>query len=137
MKKLKPKAIIFANDHIIKHRALLLASKSLGIKNFYLQHASITKEYPPLKFDFALLEGKDALDKYMDCGEVSSEIKFVGMPKFDDFAKYKKDKKRSKIRTIGIATNPFDDFKYVNLLIEKLNNDFEQLWLQGTKITDE
>jgi len=129
LKKYRPQAIIFANDHIIKHRALLLASEKLGIKNFYLQHATITKEYPPLKFDYALLEGKDAYEKYKYCGRIKSEIKFVGMPKFDDFVKKRKIKNKNKIEIIGIAINPFDDFIYVYQLIEKLNND-----LPGVKI---
>lgn len=124
LRKLKPKAIIFANDHIPKHRALLLAAKQLNIKTYYLQHASISNTYPPLSFDLALLEGKDSFIKYKLCGEISSEVKFVGMPKFDEFLKNRKEL-RNEIESIGIAANPLDKLKYIYLLIHVLNTNFK------------
>lgn len=125
LKKLNPKAIVFANDHIPKHRALLLAAKQLNIKTFYIQHASISNTYPPLSFDVALLEGKDSLNKYKLCGKIGSEVKFVGMPKFDGFVKHRKEI-RNNIISIGIAANPLDDLKYIYQLIHVLNLNFKR-----------
>lgn len=64
----KPKAMVFSNDHTTLPRAFLKAAQDEGIKTIYLQHASVSKKipFPPLEFDYALLEGHDALEKY-DC----------------------------------------------------------------------
>lgn len=121
LKKYKPKGIIFANDHIFKHRALLLAAKQLKIKTCYIQHASVSNTFPPLSFDLTLLEGKDSLNKYMECGEINSKVKLVGMPKFDGYVNHK-IKSHEKIVTIGIATNLLDDIECITQLIQTINN---------------
>jgi len=126
LRKYKPKAIIFANDHLFKHRALLLAAKSQNIQTCYIQHASVTNQFPPLTYDLSLLEGLDSLKKYEECGKTDSVIKLVGMPKFDDYI-YHKRKPGSDIKTIGIATNPSDDQREVFMLIEELNRSFKTL----------
>ena len=122
LKKYKPRAIVFANDHLFKHRALLLAAKSQNIQTCYIQHASVSNLFPPLSFDLSMLEGLDSLKKYEECGESDSIIKLVGMPKFDDYINYKR-KPEKDIKTIGIAINPSDDHNEVFMLIEELNKN--------------
>ena len=120
LKKYRPKGIIFANDHIFKHRAMLLAAKKLNIKTCYIQHASVSNTFPPLSFDLALLEGEDSLNKYKECGKIESEVKFVGMPKFDNYVNHRETSNK-KIEIIGIATNLLDDIESIKQLIQAIN----------------
>lgn len=124
LKKNKPKAIVFANDHLIIARSMLLAANHLGIKTYYVQHASVSEYFPPLEFSHALLEGMDSQLKYEKCGEVKSKIHLCGMPKFDQFSKQLNVKE--KVEVVGLAFNLSveieDIFKFVSKLIETNSN---------------
>lgn len=63
----KPDFVIQSNDHNVANRCLRLAAEMLAIKTVYLQHASVTDLFPPLEFDYAFLDGADALEKYVAC----------------------------------------------------------------------
>ena len=124
LKKNKPKAIVFANDHLIIARSMLLAANHLGIKTYYVQHASVSDYFPPLEFSHALLEGMDSQLKYEKCGEVKSKIHLCGMPKFDQFSKQLNVKE--KVEVVGLAFKFVDEiedvFKFVSKLIEANSN---------------
>ncbi len=124
LKKNKPKAIVFANDHLIIARSMLLAANHLGIKTYYVQHASVSEYFPPLEFSYALLEGMDSQLKYAKCGEVKSIVHLCGMSKFDQFSKQLNVKK--KVGVVGFAFNLIDEieevFKFVSQLIEDNSN---------------
>lgn len=107
LKKTRPKAIVFTNDHLIIARSLLLAANDLGIKTYYIQHASVSEYFPPLEFTYALLEGQDALDKYKVCGTVNANVHLVGMPKFDSYTG--KLNTNDKLKKIGVAFNLNDN----------------------------
>ncbi|MEJ7665852.1 MAG: hypothetical protein WKG07_43225 [Hymenobacter sp.] len=81
----RPRAVVFANDHNDDTRALLLACRAEGVPTAYVQHASVSANFPPLGFDLSLLEGQDALDKYRQCGPVRGRVELVGMPKADAY----------------------------------------------------
>lgn len=106
LRKFNPNCIIFANDHTPDARAMLLAAKTLGIKTVYIQHASVSKIFPPLQFDLNLLEGEDSLEKYNAYGPVFGKVELIGMPKADAYTKYRN--KNSDIKTIGIGANLMD-----------------------------
>jgi len=115
LKKYKPQAIFFANDHNTDPRALLLAAKELRIPTVYIQHASVSTSFPPLAFALNLLEGQDALDKYRQCGPISGEVKLIGMPKADQFIQHKNT--RTVIQRIGVCVNIIDDLNAVRELL--------------------
>ena len=50
-KSIKPRAIVFSNDHVWNSRALIHAAIEAGIPTIYIQHASVSKYFPPLIFD--------------------------------------------------------------------------------------
>jgi hypothetical protein len=125
LKKYKPRAIIFANDHNTDSRALLLAAKSLGIKTIYNQHASVSTSFPPLEFDLSLLEGQDALDKYRQCGPISGAVKLIGMPKADPYLKEKN--LSTTIKSLGVCANTIDELPLIQELLEKLVAHFPEL----------
>lgn len=121
----KPKAIVFANDHNADARAMLLAAKAAGVKTIYIQHASVSSLFPPLEYDLNLLEGQDALDKYLQCGPITGKVELIGMPKADKFARERNE--HSKIETIGVACNQLDATESIVQLVSHLAMDFPEL----------
>lgn len=125
LKKCRPKAVVFANDHNADARAMLLAAKTLGIKTIYIQHASVSPMFPPLAFDLSLLEGQDALDKYKLCGPIQGQVELIGMPKADNYVPLRNNSQA--IQTIGIGCNIMDDLAEVEKLIRRLTRALPQL----------
>lgn len=117
----RPKAIILTNDHLQYHRVLRLAAQKNNILTVYIQHASVTRNFPELDFDLALLEGKDAQHKYMKKRN-SVDIRLVGMPKFDKYLPY--IRKGEKIKSIGVCVNILDESSRIYSFCEKLREDF-------------
>jgi hypothetical protein len=125
LKKYRPQAIVFANDHNADARAMLLAAKQLGIKTVYVQHSSVSNLFPPLAFDLNLLEGQDSLDKYKQCGPVTGRVEFIGMPKADGFVPLRN--RSQTVKTLGIACNLMDLTEEVKALLYNISRDFPDL----------
>ncbi len=102
----QPRAVIFANDHNDDARALLLACRAESIPTAYVQHASVSRWFPPLAFDLSLLEGQHALDTYRACGPIGGEVALVGMPKADAFLNQRNT--APTVRRVAIAANLLD-----------------------------
>jgi len=107
----RPQAVVFANDHNDDARALLLACRAEGVPTAYVQHASVSTNFPPLGFDLSLLEGQDALDKYRQCGPVRGQVALVGMPKADAFLAQRNTAPR--VRRVAVACNLLDELPAV------------------------
>jgi len=103
----RPRAVVFANDHNDDARALLLACRAEGIPTAYVQHASVSTNFPPLGFDLSLLEGQDALDKYRQCGPVRGRVALVGMPKADAYLARRN--LAPAVRRVAVACNVLDE----------------------------
>ncbi len=125
LKRNRPKAMVFSNDHSPRARALLLAAKELGIPTVYIQHASVHRFFPPLIFDLNLLEGQDTKDKYLAIGPITGKVEFVGMQKFDAYI----DKRNTatQVKRIGICTNRMDEPKAVAQFVDALVDRFPKL----------
>ncbi|QKG54690.1 hypothetical protein GKZ67_09425 [Hymenobacter sp. BRD67] len=102
----RPRAVVFANDHNDDARALLLACRAEGVPTAYVQHASVSTNFPPLGFDLSLLEGQDAFDKYRQCGPVHGRVELVGMPKADSFLNQRNT--APQVRHVAVACNLLD-----------------------------
>ncbi len=102
----QPRAVIFANDHNDDARALLLACHAEGVPTAYVQHASVSRWFPPLGFNLSLLEGQHALDTYRQCGPVAGRVELVGMPKADAFISRRNT--APAVRRVAIAANLLD-----------------------------
>jgi len=107
----RPRAVVFANDHNDDARALLLACRAEGVPTAYVQHASVSTNFPPLSFNLSLLEGQDALDKYRQCGPVRGRVELVGMPKADTFLGQRNTAPR--VRRVAVACNLLDELSAV------------------------
>ena len=121
----RPKAIIFTNDHILFARSLKIAAHKAGIKTIYVQHASVTRFFPPLDFTLSLLYGEVSYNIYRKIGAVKGRVETIGMPSFD--SSVLNINKNSKIRTIGICTNLLDDFEKVEYVIKEICRAFPEL----------
>ena len=120
-----PKTIVFANDHVYYTRILIMLAEKKGIKCYYLQHSSITSDFPKLFSSFALLEGQYAKEKYVSNGSDSSRITFIGIPKFDKFVNDINQKKC--VKRIGICTTRSMDVNEITDLIALIKDSFPDL----------
>ncbi len=125
IRSISPKAVVVANDHVMWLRAFAKAAQDERIPTIYIQHASVTKRFPPLSFDYALLEGIDTLNKYVSCGPSQTEVFLVGMPKFDAYIDSLNSNEQA--RSIGICTNPLDTIEEVKKLCDCLSKSFPNL----------
>lgn len=122
LKRFRPRAVVMANDHDFVARSLLFAARRQGIPTVYVQHASVSTNFPPLAFDLSLLEGQDSLDKYRACGPVHGAVAFIGMTKFDGYERRRN--RRSEVQRIGICCGPLDPYDKVTELVQQVVQAF-------------
>jgi len=108
MKQVLPKAIILSNHTNTVNRVILKVAKDINIPTYYIQHASVPNNFPPLTVDYSLLEGMDSLIKYSRIGYTNTKAFLIGMPKFDLYYSY--TNKNKSILSVGICINSFDSF---------------------------
>ena len=110
--------VVVSNDHVANTRIIAFVCKYIGAKSIYIQHASITQQFPSLIFDYALLEGRDALDKYLQIGNIDSEVFLIGTLKESEPENICV---KNKIDKIGVCFNLVDDLSLVeDLIVEAL-----------------
>lgn len=119
----KTRMIIIANDHSTMERCLIEASRKHKVKTLYVQHASVTKRFPPLCFTYSFLDGLESYTKYKRIGEISGSVFLSGSPRFDEIAYFKNNKVQFEL---GIALNMLDS-------CEKVLNLCKYLQEKGTK----
>jgi hypothetical protein len=109
-----PKVVVVANDHLLLYRCILKVSKELNIKTLYIQHAGTAPHFPPLEFDYAILDGKISYEKYQTQKEKNTATVFLaGSPRFDEIVNINNTRKSLDIKTLGVAVNTIDDPKLV------------------------
>lgn len=117
LKAIMPKTIIMANDHTFFPRSYFRVAQKQGIKTIYTQHASVSAYFPDLDFDYAFLDGQEALDKYTaNRRRYSSKVFFSGSPRFDKIPLMEKN----NIFDLGIAINILDEQGNIISLIESI-----------------
>ena len=118
----QPALLVQSNDHSTENRVLLKAASDEKIQTAYLQHGAVFDQFPPLQFDFALLDGRDALHVYDSIGQSQTKVFLVGKPRFDQYAD--QINRRSGISVIGISTNSFDPIDRTRELAKHLAEQF-------------
>lgn len=127
LKKINPSLVIVANDHSLPQRAFFRAAQSLNIKTAYVQHASVSENFPPLEFDYVFLDGQESLDKYTANNKTcKSKIYLYGNPRFDIINSLNTEITSSNNKC-GIAINAVDFPDRVAKLIQKLHQDIENI----------
>lgn len=99
------KIVVMANDHVLITRCLIELTEKHHIKSLYVQHASVTKKFPPLRFDYSFLDGLESYEKYKVVGNMRGHIFLSGSPRFDAFHNYQVGNRKYDI---GIALNELD-----------------------------
>ncbi|WP_157942185.1 hypothetical protein [Salinibacter altiplanensis] len=127
LKKADPSLLLISNDHVVWSCGIARAAEELGIPVAYIQHASVTSNFPPLTYDFAFLYGRKTLEKYKVAGISSNTTVFLaGIPKLDEYAVYENNS--TAVRTLGICTNRLDPVvEVVELLdaVQEKNSEIE------------
>ena len=121
----RPRAVVFSNDHNDDARSLLLACRAEGVPTAYVQHASVSTNFPPLGFDLSFLEGQDALDKYRQCGPIAGQIELVGMPKADAYLSRRNT--AAAVRRVGLACNIHDPLPALTDTLVYLTRELPEL----------
>lgn len=125
LKKHQPRCITFSNDHTLEPRAMLLAAQTLKIPSFYIQHACIRSDFPPLRFSHSLLEGKDALHKYKNSGSIEGKVSLIGIPRMDPYMHHRNENKT--VRSIGLCSNLLDNTATIQAVLNALSTEFPDL----------
>lgn len=111
LERLRPRLVLLSNDHVMETRTLEHAATSLGIRTAYVQHASVTRGFPPLSFDLAFLDGVDAAEKYDLPSPGEHRVFLTGIPKADSARK--RARPRSDLQRIGVCVNVLDPVERV------------------------
>ena len=116
------KVAIVANDQYLRTRLIPYVCDFICIKSVYIQHASVSLDFPRLIFNFALLEGRDSLDKYLKIGKIDSEVFLLGSskePELDEICT------KDRVYNIGICFGLIDDISKVEKLIQEVLVSFD------------
>lgn len=107
--KIQPKILILSNDHSCMNRCLLEQARSRGIKTLYVQHASVSSQFPRLSFNYSFLDSSMQFEMYGNTSVKDSVVFLSGPCRYDYMSTF-----CGKHGTyIGISINEFDDFDIV------------------------
>ena len=130
LQEVNPRFVITANDHSVSNRCMLAVAHSLGIKTVYLQHASVSSQFPALRVDYAFLDGSYALDIYRLCEPNQPKLmRDVPFPKVI-LSGQKKEVSISKVKDVaivGVAINSLDNHEAVINFINCLVGDKQKV----------
>lgn len=65
---------VVANDHTDFPVVASMVMKYFSVPVVYVQHAEISRYFPPLDFDVSILRNHKTLDRYREIGEISGEV---------------------------------------------------------------
>ena len=130
LRRVQPGLVVISNDHNVNNRSLRLAAEVLGVQTLYMQHASVSDIFPPLEFDYALLDGQTAHQTYLQCYAIQKGVN----PRIENnvtkcqviLSGQKKPVvpaailDATKKDCLGLAVNQIDDFHCVEALLDEL-----------------
>lgn len=126
LKRHRPGVVVVSNDSAVFQRSLCMAARHEGIPTVFIQHASVSPLFPALMFDYALLDGTDALEAYERPDHPSStKVFLVGMPKFDRY--FSQINRNDRVESMGICVNMLDQEGAVRALVDQLRSAFPQM----------
>lgn len=137
---INPSLILMSNDHNSEQRCLLSLARVKGIRTVYLQHASVSRLFPALMFDYSLLDGQVAIDNYIQCN--SNKPKSATVPNRRHI--FLTGQKRSvqppcssRGAIVGFAIKALDDERDVMQVVRAITDagyDLRLRWHPGTDL---
>lgn len=122
LKRIGPHIVVIANDHSVENVCLIRACSEEHIQTLYVQHASVTNNFPPLCVDYAFLDGQESFEKYFNIGGLKSKCFITGAVRFDGIHIKTVS---NKVNIVGVAINQFDSNDKITYLISVLKeNDY-------------
>ena len=122
--KVRPAAVIVSNDHSMECRVWNKAAREENIPTFYLQHAAVSEEFPPLSFDYALLDGIDAFELYEHIGPSTTQVYLVGNVKHDRY--FPQINTNTIAKSAGICTSILDPIESAATVCQGLRSAFPE-----------
>jgi hypothetical protein len=137
-----PQLVLMSNDHNEPQRCLLALARLRGVKTAYLQHASVSKIFPSLCFDYCFLDGQVALETYVYCEP--NKLGGIELPEQRHIflTGQKKPVIRSKevgFKNVGLAINSLDKMKDVMVIVAALTEsgyDVLMRWHPATSLAN-
>lgn len=129
LRRTRPGLVLVCNDHLMRTRVLARAAHDLGVPTAYVQHASVTDRFPPLFTSVALLDGRDALDKYLAAGPSSSRVFLTGSPLHDALGRAGATSQPSG--RVGVCLNANDHPSLTAELVRRLQ---EAPWVDEVEV---
>lgn len=137
LNRVEPKYILMSNDHSPANRALLYVAKLKGVKTVYLQHASVTKLFPPLEFDYSFLDGKGAYTNYKEIQSNENGIaanifknKYIFLSGQKKIASRKNKNNSFTYNNCGVGFTHLDSNEFIIKVINCLLNVFEKCFVR-------
>jgi hypothetical protein len=127
------KVICIASDHSPISVALTIFAKNVSVGVCYLQHAPVTKYFPPLDYDLSILFDRASVRAYeasASLNKVAMSSNVILLPPFrDDFAGVRVPKKPYKV---GICLSVVSNLGGLRELIGSISNhhDIEEVHLR-------
>ena len=121
-KKQKPLAVVVSNSEYYITRILVHLSEKNDLPSFYINHACIYDQFPPISETKALIFGQDTREKYIKVGTDPSKLIEVGMPKSDKW--FDQINNKEQVEVIGYAINGTEDITTVVAEVRQLVANF-------------
>ena len=131
LRRCRPKTVLISNDHNVSNRALMAVARALKIPVAYLQHASISPLFPPLRVDYAFLDGEASMATYRLC-ENNPLASADGEPVTVFLSGQKKDVRGpgGQGEFVALAINKLDPVDRVVVLVRHLRHKGEKVKLR-------
>lgn len=139
LRHLKPKIILISNDHNPANRCLIALARAKKIKIAYIQHASVSTLFPALTFDYCLLDGSIAVEKYLECEKNKPKSSMMPSRRNIFLTGQKKSvglAVPSSTKTVGLATNSLDHIDDVEKLVSDPQLAGEKVCIRWHPVTN-
>lgn len=118
-----PTALVTANDHSPARVATSMVMKAAGVPRIYLQHAEVTRLFPPLDFEFNVLRNLKSLHTYEALGAVDRRTTFVISRQSESFCADNLARERRGPVAVGIYPTARVNLEALRQLVVALSNN--------------
>ncbi|MGR5142809.1 hypothetical protein ACQKPX_14125 [Photobacterium sp. DNB23_23_1] len=117
-----PTLLVVSNDHNPNYVAVSRVFKLFGVKRIYLQHAAVSKIFPKLDFDYAVLMNENSQQTYNKIGKSKAQVFTIS--RLDNSFKLE-DKKYETDEMLNVCLLPtsIPSLSHLNKIIEELDKN--------------